>query len=169
MTIEPGAAAAFIASYKTLLLEVAGPSSREQNVLLVLATARREISEKPSLIDGALARLEARSVQVDAEVITSIRTLQFRDWVYLKDTREYSIFLDTSGETAFGVLGLLDPIRDVVGAVGIVIQTGLVRYRSRFVCDGIVSRLVHLGPNYRKDFNQAYRAAKAEGRFGFDA
>ncbi|MDQ3775283.1 MAG: hypothetical protein M3461_13500 [Pseudomonadota bacterium] len=70
-----------------------------------------------------------------------------------------------SEETAFGVLGLTQPVRDIAGASGVAIETGIVRFTGKFVCDGLVTRIVHLGPNYRKSYGRAYSAAKAEGRF----
>jgi hypothetical protein len=70
-----------------------------------------------------------------------------------------------SEETAFGVLGLTQPVRDIVDASGVAIETGIVRFTGRFVCDGLVTRMVHLGPHYRKSYSRVYKAAKAEGRF----
>jgi hypothetical protein len=55
--------------------------------------------------------------------------------------------------------------RDITGASGVAIETGIVRFTGRFVCDGLVTRIVHLGPNYRKSYGRVYSAAKAEGRF----
>jgi hypothetical protein len=47
----------------------------------------------------------------------------------------------------------------------VVIETGLVQYAGRFVCDGLVSRILWLGKNYRNNFNRAYQAIRSEGRF----
>jgi hypothetical protein len=63
------------------------------------------------------------------------------------------------------VLGLTDRLRDIVGGSGIVLETGLVRYRGCFVCDGLVYKKLWLGPNYKKSFNAAFSEMKAEGRF----
>ena len=98
-----------------------------------------------------------------------MRTLQVNNWVFLRDTKAYSIFVHPTGDSALGVLGLTDPVRDIVGTTGVIIETGVVLFSRKFVCDGIVTRVVHLGPNYRKSFNRAYRTAKAEGRFHVDA
>src|SRR5262249_1527174 len=66
---------------------------------------------------------------------------------------------------AYGVFGLNDRIRDIVGGTGVIIETGLVQYGGRFVCDGLVSRILWLGKNYRHGFNRAYQAIRLEGRF----
>jgi len=167
VTLEPTVANAFIAGYKTLLLEIAGrgrgPKSRR--VLSVLGSARHRLTEKPALLDDALAHLKARSEQVDEKIIRAVRTLQVTDWVFLRDTKAYSIFVHPSEEAAFGVLGLTEPVRNIAGASGVAIETGIVRFVGRFVCDGLISRVVHLGPNYRKSYSRVYSAAKVAGRF----
>jgi hypothetical protein len=167
VTLEPTVANAFIAGYKRLLLEIGlrGRAPKSGNVLSVLAAARRQLTETPGLLDKALVKLRARSEEVDEEIVRAVRTLRVNDWVFLRDTNAYSIFVHPSEETAFGVLGLTQPVRDIAGASGVVIETGIVRFTGRFVCDGLVTRIVHLGPNYRKSYSRVYSAAKAEGRF----
>ena len=63
------------------------------------------------------------------------------------------------------MLGLTDRLRDIVGGSGVVLETGLVCYRGRFVCDGLVYKKLWLGPNYKKSFNAAFSEMKAKGRF----
>lgn len=171
MILHPTPANAFIAGYKALLLEIADPRSTQESTdtLSYLASARRQLSEKPALLDDALTRVNARSQRLNDEVVRAVRTLQVNNWVFLRDTKAYSIFVHPTGDSALGVLGLTDPVRDIVGTTGVIIETGVVLFSRKFVCDGIVTRVVHLGPNYRKSFNRAYRTAKAEGRFHVDA
>ncbi len=171
VTLEPTAANAFIACYKALLLEIAGPCSTQEgpNLFSMLASARGQLSEKPALLDDALAQLHARSERLNDEGVRAVRTLQVKNWVFLKDTKAHSIFVHPTGESAFGVLGLTEPVRNIVGTTGVILETGIVRLLGKFVCDGIVTRVVHLGPNYRKSFGRAYRTARAEGRFHVDA
>ena len=167
MTLEPTVANAFIAGYKRLLLEIGlrGRASKTRNILSVMAAARRQLTETPGLLDEALVKLRARSEGVDEEIVRAVRTLRVNDWVFLRDTKAYSIFVHPSEETAFGVLGLTQPVRDIAGASGVAIETGIARFTGRFVCDGLVTRIVHLGANYRKSYSRVYSAAKAKGRF----
>jgi hypothetical protein len=88
-----------------------------------------------------------------------------KKWIYLKDTKTYSVFIDPTGNVAYAVLGLTDRIRDLAGVSGVILETGIVKYRGRFVCDGIVQGPVLLGPNYRKDFNAALKSIKLKGQF----
>jgi hypothetical protein len=167
VTLEPAAASAFIAGYKGVLLEIAGRgrAAKSRNVLPVLASARRRLTEKPGLLDEALAKMKGRSEGLDEGIIRALRTLRVNDWVFLRDTKAYSIFVHPSEESAFGVLGLTEPVRDIAGATGVVIETGMVRFIGRFVCDGLITRIVRLGPNYRRSYGRVYSAAKADGHF----
>ena len=168
MIIDPLAAAKFIAAYKALLLEIdsAGPEGgRSDNLTKRLVAARSRFSSEPSLTEEALAALKSKSPAVEPEIVESLRSLEVAKWVFLRDTKIHSIFVHPSDRRAYGVLGLNDRIRDIVGGTGVLIEAGLVQYGGRFVCDGLISRILWLGKNYRTDFNHTYHAIKSEGRF----
>lgn len=167
MILEAEAAWRFIAEYKKLLFEIDGKSrsGAKNSVVPKLAKARAKLMEQPALLQEAQARLVARSDPIDPEVFQAVQGLEVRDWVYLKDTKVHSIFMDTETKRAFGVVGLTDRLRDIVGGSSVSLKAGLVRYRGRFVCDGIVTRTLWLGPSYKKSFNAAFSKMKAEGRF----
>ena len=92
----------------------------------------------------------------EAQVITAI-TYQKRDKL------RASVFI--AGEFAFGVRALTQRIRDIVGTSGVILETGIVRYCGQYVCDGLVSGVVHLGRNYLRSFASAYERIRAQGRF----
>lgn len=167
MTLEPTVANAFIAGYKGVLLEIAGRkrSPKRRSVLPILVAARSRLTKEPVLLDEACRRLSARSENVDEDVVRAVRTLCVTDWVFLRDTSAYSIFVHPSEPAAFGVLGLTEPIREIAGDSSVAIETGIVQFAGRFVCDGLITRIVHLGPNYRKSYSHVYRKAKADGHF----
>jgi hypothetical protein len=167
MIIDSLSATKFIAVYKALLLEIdrAGHNGRKSNLIKRLVAARSRLSNEPSLIDQTLATLKSKSLAVDPEVAGSLRSLEVANWIFLRDTKVHSIFLHASERRAYGVLGLNDRIRDIVGGAGVVIETGLVQYGGRFVCDGLISRILWLGKNYRTDFTRTYQGIKSEGRF----
>ena len=167
MILEADAAWRFIEGYKKLLFEIdcESKSGANGNVVPKLAQARAKLMRQPALLQEAQARLVARSESMDPEVLQAVEGLEVRDWVYLKDTKVHSIFMDAETKRAFGVLGLTERLRDVVGGSGVCLEAGLVFYRERFICDGIVNRKLWLGPNYKKSFNAAFSEMKAEGRF----
>ncbi len=164
--LDPAAADAFIAGYKKVLLAVADAARLNDGKLLDrLVQARARIGADAALREKSCVEARKDSPAVEDPVLQAIATLRLGDWVYLKDTKRHSVFVEASGNFGFGVLSLTQPIRDIVGATGVVIETGVVRYRGHYVCDGLVSRVVHLGPNYRKSFLVTYQNLRLQGRF----
>lgn len=168
MIIDPLSASAFISGYTKLASQVCagGNTSPERQISAVVAEARTKCSADASLISKARAELEARGERVDADVWQALESMQLKRWIYLRDTRSYSVFLDPSEEAAYAVVGLTQPVRDLIGGTGAVIETAVMRYRGRFVCDGIVSGIIAwLGANYRRDYNAYFAKIKARGGF----
>jgi hypothetical protein len=95
----------------------------------------------------------------------AIDSLRLRQWVYLKDTTKYSIFVAPEEHEAFGVVGLTDRVRDILGGAAVTFRGGVVEYRGKYVCDGILESHMWLGPSYKRDFNALFAALKREGRF----
>lgn len=167
MVIDPQAAQIFILSYSKLLAEVHRLSNGNAGLPLLemLANAREATIASPSIIESAAAELERKESPVPLEIIAAIKSLQLKQWVYLRDTTRYSVFLEPSGKDAFAVLGLTNRLRDILGGAGVSFRTGMVEFGNRFVCDGIVSNPVWLGTNYRKEFSANLAILKKEGRF----
>ena len=63
------------------------------------------------------------------------------------------------------MLGLTDHIKDLFGCSGLFMKTGLVRLKSNYVCDGLISNPIVLGRTYRDQFNDVYKDLKANGKF----
>ena len=167
MLVDPHAAAHFIAGYQSLLTEVCRQSggALDVPVLNMLAAARESASENPALLDAAAASLEARGQAVASDVLAAVRTLRFKHWVFLRDTRTYSVFIDGDGTEAYAVLGLTNRIRYMLGGSAAAIKAGVVEYRGHYVCDGIVSELVWLGANLKKEFNETLSHLTKSGAF----
>lgn len=167
MILEPEYAQLFIDGYKKLLLEVHARSGGNADlpVLQMLAEARDAICNDRSLEEAALAALVTRGDAVAPEIVRAIKSLRVTQWVFLKDMRTYSLFLDSSEQDAYAVIGLTNRIRDIIGGTGAIIKTGLVEYRGRYICDGIISDLVWIGPNYKQDFTALFQEIKAKGTF----
>jgi hypothetical protein len=167
MVLDPYFAAQFIHGYKALLLEIEleTSGSHARPIIERLVTARKRLYQDRSLLKEALNGVNAKNFEISAAVIDAIEDLKIEQWIYLRDTTRYSIFIHPKGHSAFGVMGLTDPIRSIVGGFGIVVEAGLVYYCGQFVCDGLISRGPFLGPNYRKSYAQTYRSVKADGHF----
>ena len=167
MVVESHAAADFIQGYTMLMVTIYKLSAMKEQLPLIeiIATAREKYLADRALLEEALANLKSQAKTIVPEVLHAVRTLEVKKWIYLKDTKTYSVFIDPTCNVAYAVLGLTDRIRDLVGVSGLMLETGIVKYRGRFVCDGIVQGSVLLGPNYRKDFNAALKSIKRKGHF----
>jgi hypothetical protein len=160
------AAASFIEGYKRFLLTVVTADRAEKGGLLeTLIDARRRIAKDPVLLRDTLTVAKRDTPDLGAPVLEAIGTFRVENWVYLKDTRNYAVFMDPSGEFAFGVRALTQRVRDIVGTSGVLLETGIVRYCGHYVCDGLVSDVVVLGRNYLRDFTSTYTELKARDRF----
>lgn len=167
MVLDPHSAAQFIQGYKALLLEIDAEVSGNGALgeLEKLGAARDELRKDRSLLKHGLDRMKARNINISSAVIQAVEGLKIERWIYLRDMKHQSIFIHPKGDSAFGVVGLTDPIRDIVGCSGVVMKTGLARYCGRFVCDGLISGPILLGPNYRKSFGRTFGSLKAQGHF----
>jgi hypothetical protein len=166
MVVDPHSAAYFIAGYKSLLAEVHRQSGSEpyDQVLEMLAAAREAVNANPALINAAATSLEATGQAIPPDVLHAAKTLRLKQWVFLRDTTTYSVFIEPDGNEAYAVLGLTDRIRDIVGGSAVAIKAGVVEYRGRYVCDGIVGSLIWLGSNLKKEFNATLSHLKKNGR-----
>jgi hypothetical protein len=167
MVIDPQSAQIFINGYSILLAEVYRLSHGKSGLplLKMLSDAREVINSSPSIIGAAVLSLERKECPVPQEIISAVKSLQLKQWVYLRDTTRYSVFLDPSGKAAYAVLGLTNRIRDLLSGSAVSFQTGVVEFAGHFVCDGVVSNPVWLGANYRRDFSAHLAMLKKEGRF----
>jgi hypothetical protein len=164
--LDPAAAGAFIEGYKRFLLTVPIADRADQGSLLqTLVDARSRITKDPELLRDTLAEARKAMPDLGVPVLQAIGTLRVANWVYLKETRTYAVFLDPSGESALGVRALTQRIRDLVGTSGVFLETGIVSYGGHYVCDGLVSGVVHLGRNYLRSFASAYAKLRTQGRF----
>ncbi len=168
MILDERSAAIFINGYRQLLLEICGPIGASFKLLERLVEGRRKLKSDGSLLDGALSRIRSQAQSVDEAVVAAAASLQVNSWVYLRDTRRYSVFLDPAGEVAYGTLGITEPIKELVGGAGALIETGLLFFDGRIVCDGLVSSLVWIGPSYRRSYNEAVSNIRSAGNFYTD-
>jgi hypothetical protein len=164
MIVDGPTAATFIRNYKALLLHIAERAQSKPGVLDRMHIGRRTLLERPVLLESAQLTLKGTPNALDEDFVEALTTLQVKRWVYLRDTRSHSIFIEPSGAAAYAVLGLTNKIKDIIGGVGAYIETGLVRFRGHYLCDGLVAQVVWLGPNYKRDFNAVFRKLRAGGQ-----
>ena len=166
MVLDRETAAFFIAQYTRVLGAVhrlAGnkPSS---NTVAILAAARKSLEEDPELLERAVCSLMKHGESVPSDMLSAIKSNRLRYWVYLRDRTTYSVFISPEQREAFGVLGLTNRIRELLGGSAVVFRTGVTEFRGRYVCDGIVESPMWLGANYKREYTQLLKELKEEGR-----
>lgn len=165
MVLDRESAGFFISQYTRVLgavhkLAGAKPSP---DPIKVLAAARKALEESPSLLDDA-TRVIGHGEAVPPEMLQAIRSIRLRYWVYLRDTTTHSIFISPKEREAFGVVGLTNRIRDILGRSAVAFRTGVVEFRGRYVCDGILEDHVWLGANYKRGYAALLKELREEGR-----
>jgi hypothetical protein len=163
MQIERSAADRFINTYMSFLGTLVSVEEkrgvRPAQWLVVGRTRYSAASE-------TLARYRTAHPEADAEMLDAIAALKLGRWVYLKDTRSYSVLVAEDGRAAYGVLGLTDRLRDVAqGETGVVVKAGLFPLQGRWVCDALFEGIAWLGPNLRRDVGETYQRLRREGSF----
>ena len=168
MTIEPHSAYHFIEGYKSLLTMVNAQSAEPSGLTgsQLLAHSRQLIANNPARVHSAVEALTQKSEAVPEDVLAAVQSMQTKQWVYLRDTSKYSVFIDPELEKAYAVLGLTQPLKQVLGDSGAMMQTGLMVYRGQYVCDGLFSgQLVWLGAGYRASFSDNLADIKKRKNF----
>jgi hypothetical protein len=168
MILDQQSAAVFVNGYQKLLLEICGRTGENVQLLERLVAGRKKLLSDVSVLNGAVSRIHAQGEHVNESVVAAATSLQVNDWVYLRDTRRYSIFMEPAGILAYGAVGITNPIRELLGGSGALVETGLLFYDGRIVCDGLISPLAWIGPSYKKNFNDALSNIRSAGNFYTD-
>ena len=168
MILDERSAAVFIDGYQKLLLEICGSTGGNVKFLERLVEGRKKLMSDVSLLDDAVSRIHHRGQHVDETVVAAATRLQVKSWVYLRDTRRYSIFMEPAGKLAYGAVGITNPIKELLGGSGVLVETALLPYDGCIVCDGLMSPVAWIGPSYKRDFNEALSTIRSAGNFYAD-
>lgn len=168
MILDERSATVFINGYRKLLLEICGPTGENLKLLERLVEGRKKLMSDALLLDDALSRIHAQAQHVEETVVAAATSLQVKSWVYLRDARRYSMFMEPAGIFAYGAVGITNPIKELLGGAGALVETGLLLYEGRIVCDGLISSLTWIGPSYKRSFNEALSNIRSAGNFYTD-
>ena len=168
MILDERSAAIFINSYQKLLLEICGPTGENVKLLERLVKGRKKLMSDVSSLDDAVSSIHGHGQHVNETVVAAATSLQVKPWVYLRDTRRYSIFMEPAGMLAYGAVGITNPIKELLGGSGALVETGLLLYDGHIVCDGLISPLAWIGPSHKKNFNEALSNIRSAGNFYTD-
>ena len=120
--------------------------------------ARRELIDE--FVRDNPANLEAD----DLEIVGTWKHAVAGKFCVFRYLKKYTVFL-TSGESpnkAYGVLGLADPLQEIVGpSLPRLITTVLLPFQGKIIYDGLVSGYnISFGGGIKRMFNEEYKQAK---------
>ena len=166
MLLPPDLSFRFIEGYKAVLLRVLSnaDSARTDSVVVDLVTARTHAKAEPGLISQAIKELAALGHQLEPAIVDAIQSMRVDQWVYLRHTKSFAVFLDKDARNAYEVRALTTPLYELIQQPPVFIETGLFDYAGKFVCDGLVQSPVALGRGYKQQLEAAYSAARKAGR-----
>lgn len=167
MVISPTEARRFIVGYQCSLEMIYRQSNGKPNLTILekLHAARELVSITPTLFDAAATELESNGQPVAADVLATVKTLNLKQWVFLRETTKYAIFIEENGESAYGVLGLTNHISDIIGGSAATFTAGLFAYQGQYICDGLFKNRCRLRPHLKKEYNETLRQLKKNGEF----
>lgn len=167
MLLDPVAAQRFMAGYKAILPHVHATSQlkKGKGVIADLAAARNYLTKHPQNLNPAFLELEADKHGIEDDIATAIQSMRVDQWVYLRHTTRYALFIDHEMTIAHAVRGLTDPIAAITGKPAVMFKAGVFELDGCFVCDGIIEAPVYLGPGYRATYNAGYAQLRTAGQF----
>nr|WP_314899623.1 hypothetical protein [uncultured Deefgea sp.] len=171
MIVDSVLAHRFIDAYMAFLATLVSEEERaSRSTTQWLALGRtRYAADREALTRYRAANAQRRRMRrlvLDDEMLDAIAYMQIGRFVYLKDTRSYSVCLPIEGEAAYGVLGLTERLRDLTqGQTAVIIEMGLMKLNGRWVSDGLLAGLTLLGPNYKRDYTASYTELREQGAF----
>jgi len=107
--IDPATANDFILGYKDFLLFAAGAAGNDQKGEFFdeLAFGRNALLVDP----GLLSQFRAESAEKHEPVFLAIANMQVSDWIYLRDTSRYYVFIKADQRSACAVRGLTETVK----------------------------------------------------------
>ncbi len=119
------------------------------------------------LLDSFAAENPSNFNREELDIVRSWKNYVKDKFLIVAHLKDYSVFLTTGkDQKAYGVLGLIDEIEDVVPPLmPLFVDTILFPFKSRIIYCGLMSTYnIHIGGNMRRGIQEEYQ--KAKSRFG---
>lgn len=123
---------------------------------------RNVLWNSPDLLDKFISSNPAGLQEADLALAASWKHRFSSKFVILRHLKKHSVFLSYEEQAmAFGVIGILCPIQDVVGHyLPVMVEAVLLPFEGKIIYDGIIAPYqVSFGTGLRNRFNHAYRTA----------
>jgi hypothetical protein len=116
-----------------------------------------------SLREAFVAENPATLSAEDLAIVDAWKYRKAGKFFLVKHLKKYSVLVG-DGSTVYGVLGLTNPLSEVVPFTPCYAETVLLPFDGRIIYDSLIVPFnVMLGPGIRRDLEQTYRDAKERG------
>ena len=116
------------------------------------------------LIDEFVGENPAKLKAADLEIVGSWKHALPGKFYVFRYLKKYTVFLTSGGSPnkAYGVLGLADPLEEVIGpSLPRLVTTVLLPFRGKIIYDGLVSGYnITFGGGIKRTLNEEYKQAK---------
>jgi hypothetical protein len=125
---------------------------------------RNALWEQDGLLESFLQENPFQFSPEELSVVESWKNRVEGRFILVSHLKSHSIFLKDDDQIAYGVLGLLDDLEDVVGTtLPLIVETVLLPFRDRIVYDGLISMYrISFGRGSSASFKDSYQQAKAK-------
>ena len=125
---------------------------------------RDALHASKELIDQFVADNPAKLSPDELEIVTSWKLALVGKFYIFRYLAKYTVFLSSGGapNKAYGVLGLADPIEEVIGPyLPILVNAVLLPFRGQIIYDGLLSSYsISFGGGMKRMLNNEYNRAK---------
>ncbi len=130
-------------------------------------TLREALWADDALREGFIAENPANLSADDLALVDSWKHRVAGNFYIFRYLKKHTVFLSSESPTrAFGVLGLVSPIEEIIGPyLPILIKTVLLPFEDRIIYDSLFSSYpIHFGGGYRRSLKEGYnRIQEREG------
>ncbi|MCI0496137.1 hypothetical protein L0Z72_14115 [candidate division KSB1 bacterium] len=124
---------------------------------------RDQVYEVPELIDNFIKENPFNFSAEEIAILASWKNFIKGSFIIIKHYKKYSVFLE-NGEAgkAYGVLGLTEPISNVVPQSPAYVEAVLLPFKNQIIYDGMIAPYsISFGSSYRLSFQDSFDLAKA--------
>ncbi len=137
--------------------------TRGDNDIELLRKVRDALWADDALLDTFVAENPAGLSPRALGLVASWRHRRAGTFVVFRELAKYTVVIDEHApKTAYAVLGLRQPIADMVPWMPCFVKTVMLPFEGRIIFDGLLEVYsVHLGPGVRRHYDEIYRTCKS--------
>jgi hypothetical protein len=153
---------AFVNQRLRIVPEPGSPGEADNLTPHAAVKLRDALLAAPELIGDFVAENPADLADEELEIVHAWRHQVGGDFYIYRYLAKHTVFLHVDGEpVAYGVVGLTQPLDELVWQLPVLTKTVLLPFRGRIIYDGLLNNYnISFGPGIRRSLADDYRQAK---------